>query len=70
MTTHGRASVVRHIPNCLCGWRGLYYPKYDVYGCESGDVWLEPKCSDINCSYCSARPEKPSLCPEEPEYDH
>lgn len=29
---------------------------YDAVFCEDCHVWLEPKCTDVDCDYCSKRP--------------
>ena len=39
----------------------LYNEQYDSYYDPVNDVWLESKCSDPNCDYCSNRPERPSM---------
>jgi len=41
--------------------------KYDAYYCPDCDVWLENKCKDPDCEFCSRRPEKPSQVSEENE---
>lgn len=33
---------------------------YDAYYCDKCDIWLEPKCSNPECEFCSTRPDKPS----------
>ena len=35
---------------------------YDTYFCSTCDVWLEDKCGDPECEFCTARPDKPSDC--------
>jgi len=35
-------------------------PVYDAYVCTFCDEWLEDKCGDEACPYCSSRPAKPS----------
>ena len=37
-----------------------YSEWYDAYYCESCDIWLESKCKDKVCGFCSERPDKPS----------
>ena len=32
---------------------------YDADYCEVCNIWLEPKCSDADCEFCSVRPERP-----------
>ncbi len=34
-----------------------YSVKYDAYHDETGE-WLEPKCGDPGCFYCSHRPDR------------
>lgn len=60
MPNHQRDKVIKHVPFCSCGAKGLYYSKYDSYACIQGDIWLEPaeKISDV--MYFQPRPEKPS----------
>jgi len=38
----------------------IYSAKYDAVYCADCDEWLEGKCPDTECEYCSVRPEKPS----------
>jgi hypothetical protein len=45
-------------PNC--GSEKQYNSKYDSYYCELCNKWLEEKCADEGCIFCSKRPEKPS----------
>ena len=33
-------------------------PQYDAYYCTTCFEWLETKCSDPTCEFCSVRPEK------------
>ena len=40
--------------------RRLYSEKFDAYFCAVCDKWLEKKCNDQTCVFCSNRPEKPS----------
>ena len=42
-----------------CGAIRVYYEDYDAYFCPKCNVWLESKCSDPKCEYCTKRPEKP-----------
>lgn len=34
--------------------------RHDAYYCETCDKWLEKKCNDDMCEYCTVRPDKPS----------
>lgn len=43
-----------------CGSEKTYSSKYDAYYCELCNIWLEQKCSDTTCHFCTTRPEKPS----------
>ena len=36
-----------------------YNEQYDAYYNPKTDEWIEPRCDDPTCEYCSARPEKP-----------
>ena len=38
-----------------------YNFQFDAYYDEEEDRWIENKCNDPECEYCSERPEKPSL---------
>lgn len=37
----------------------VYSPEYDAYYCKFCNVWLENKCSNEDCEFCSQRPEFP-----------
>jgi hypothetical protein len=41
-----------------------YSEKYDAVYCADCDEWLEGKCPDAECEFCSTRPEKPSAIAE------
>ena len=43
-----------------CGQLAEYSPKYDSWYCINCNIWLEEKCSDPLCEFCSVRPEMPS----------
>lgn len=32
---------------------------YDTHYCVDCNVWLERHCGDVNCFFCSGRPERP-----------
>jgi hypothetical protein len=36
-----------------------YSEKYDAHYSKSENVWLDDKCTDPSCKYCSTRPERP-----------
>jgi hypothetical protein len=38
-----------------------YSDKYDSYYCEDRNIWLEHKCIDKKCCFCSLRPEFPDM---------
>lgn len=42
-----------------CRTTRIYYEVYDAYFCPKCNVWLESRCSDPKCEYCTKRPEKP-----------
>lgn len=42
-----------------CENKASYSEKYDVYYCKNCNIWLEKKCSDSNCEFCTNRPDSP-----------
>ena len=49
------------IPTCPCSTEentASYSEKYDAYFCSKCSSWLEKKCSDSYCVFCTQRPEK------------
>ena len=44
--------------NCICGSDLERNEKYDAYYCIASKEWVENQCSDLNCCYCSNRPDK------------
>lgn len=47
-------------PKCPnAGIVGTYVEKFDAYGCELCNEWLEKKCTDDKCQFCASRPEHP-----------
>jgi hypothetical protein len=34
----------------------VYHPKYDAYFYPATGEWIEPRCSDLTCGFCSKRP--------------
>jgi hypothetical protein len=42
-----------------CGSEKQYNDEYDSYYCELCNKWLEEKCNDSECGFCTTRPEKP-----------
>lgn len=59
---HGRASwgAMRR-PACLCGQFGVRDEEFEAYYCPTTGTWLESKCSDPNCRWCTVRPDKKEL---------
>lgn len=46
--------------NCdKCNTLKRYSSKWDSYYCKKCNEWKENICKDIDCEYCSKRPEKP-----------
>ncbi len=43
-----------------CKTKKAYIRKYDSFACLKCDAWHDSKCSDVDCEFCSDRPEKPS----------
>lgn len=43
-----------------CEATRLYSDKYDAYFCDFCNKWLEEKCTDPECDYCTKRPNTPS----------
>lgn len=41
-----------------------YSEKFDAYYDDETGEWLEKKCSDPNCDYCAARPDKAIMSPD------
>jgi len=40
-----------------------YSEQYDAYYCESCNTWLEDRCDDPECEYCTTRPPVPIQVP-------
>lgn len=40
---------------------GTRSERYDAYYCIQCYVWIEERCSDESCYYCSSRPDRPSM---------
>jgi hypothetical protein len=36
-----------------------YFEEYDAFYCIKCMKWLEKKCDDPECEFCSERPERP-----------
>ncbi len=47
-------------PNyCKCGAKKLYSDEYDASYCDVCNIWLESKCDDPTCEFCTVRPKVP-----------
>lgn len=44
---------------CLAGDPVKYSEEYDAHYNEIKNVWLDDKCSDSTCEFCTTRPETP-----------
>jgi len=42
-----------------CNHVKLFDIDHDAHFCPLCNVWIDKKCSDPNCDFCSTRPEKP-----------
>jgi len=42
-----------------CKEVGLLDMHWDAYYCKDCNKWLESKCDDLGCSFCSGRPKTP-----------
>ena len=42
-----------------CGGPRQYDSGRDAYWCQACNRWLEPKCGDKTCDYCTHRPKTP-----------
>lgn len=40
-----------------CGGEIMYYYKFDAFCCLKCGIWLDEKCPDPDCPYCSNRPD-------------
>lgn len=38
----------------------VYLEKYDAYACKQCNKWLEKRCSDRKCPFCSKRSRRPN----------
>jgi hypothetical protein len=48
-------------PNyCKCGSNKLFSNEYDSYYCDYCNEWLESKCDDPTCEFCTIRPATPA----------
>ncbi len=44
--------------SCSCGGAVRHSAVFDSFYCTRCFVWLEKKCSDVACEFCTKRPEK------------
>jgi predicted RNA-binding Zn-ribbon protein involved in translation (DUF1610 family) len=42
-----------------CKKNGIYAEYYDSYYCPDCNIWLDEKCIDATCEFCSKRPTFP-----------
>lgn len=42
-----------------CKHEKRYNEEYDAYYCPKCNTWLEDKCHDSECEFCSNRPDRP-----------
>ena len=42
-----------------CGQSTELHDQYDAFYCGYCNRWVESKCRDVNCRFCSQRPERP-----------
>lgn len=43
-----------------CGSELRMIEELDTYVCDKCDAWMESKCSDKDCQFCTKRLDKPS----------
>lgn len=43
----------------ICNCSLVYFDKYDCDFCPNCNEWAGHKCGDVNCLFCSKRPETP-----------
>jgi hypothetical protein len=55
----------RTVPAYITDEDTRYNSQYDVYYNFKTGEWLEPKCSDPQCEFCSVRPDKAPLVAED-----
>ena len=56
------ADLLDEAADAILELRKEYSEEYDAYYDKVTREWLEDKCDDPTCEYCSTRPEKPSQC--------
>lgn len=44
----------------MCNKQSSYKPEYDAVFCNECNIWLEKKCEDLECFFCSKRPQTPN----------
>jgi len=57
---HQKRPVI--VPTCLqCGCPVEYSHECDAYFCPACNIWLEARCGDPACEFCSERPPRPYM---------
>lgn len=51
--------VGRLLKCAVCNKKVAHNELYDCYYCKYCNLWLETKCTDSECTFCTRRPEKP-----------
>ena len=51
--------VRKHSLYCTIHNKTDYSEEYDSFYCPDCNRWLDEKCADPNCEFCSVRPDKP-----------
>jgi hypothetical protein len=46
-------------PQCKDSMKIIYYEDFDAHFCPACNIWVEKKCGDPHCEYCSPRPARP-----------
>lgn len=49
-------------PHCGSDKMMVRIDQYDAIACGKCHKWIEGRCSDERCEFCSKRPESPSAC--------
>lgn len=56
----GKYGSFLHSECPVCGEDTFFYDRYDSIVCFYCDAWFSKACDDVNCPFCSDRPETPS----------
>lgn len=43
----------------MCKSHLVFYDDFDAYFCPKCNNWMESKCTDSECEFCSSRPDRP-----------